>query len=72
MRKADAFIKINAGCFYYVPFVLLVLSIVFTIFGDFTKEYIDANIPLIVGVIVSFIIQEILTSRVKNEKIKEK
>ena len=56
----------------YVPFVLLVLSIVFTIFGDFTKEYIDANIPLIVGVIVSFIIQEILTSRVKNEKIKEK
>ena len=56
----------------YVPFVLLVLSIVFTLFGDFTKEYIDANIPLIVGVIVSFIIQEILTSRVKNEKIKEK
>ena len=56
----------------YVPFVLLVLSIVFTIFGDFTKEYIDANIPLIVGVIVSIIIQEILTSRVKNEKIKEK
>ena len=56
----------------YVPFVLLVLSIVYTIVGDFTKEYIDANIPLIVGVIVSFIIQEILTSRVKNEKIKEK
>ena len=56
----------------YVPFVLLVLSIVFTLFGDFTKEYIDANIPLIVGVIVSIIIQEILTSRVKNEKIKEK
>ena len=56
----------------YVPFVLLVLSIIFTLFGDFTQEYIDANIPLIVGVIVSIIIQEILAARVKNEKVKEK
>ena len=56
----------------YVPFVLLVLSIIFTLFGDFTKEYIEANIPLILGVVVSIIIQEILTARVKNEKIKEK
>lgn len=56
----------------YVPFVLLVLSIIFTLFGDFTKEYIEANIPLILGVVVSLIIQEILAARVKNEKIKEK
>ena len=56
----------------YVPFVLLVLSIIFTLFGDFTKEYIEANIPLILGVIVSLIIQEILAARVKNEKVKEK
>ena len=56
----------------YVPFVLLVLSIIFTLFGDFTKEYIDANIPLILGVVVSLIIQEILAARVKNEKVKEK
>ena len=81
LRKTDSKTKrvykvpggpVMTGLMAYVPFVLLVLSIVFTIFGDFTKEYIDANIPLIVGVIVSFIIQEILTSRVKNEKIKEK
>ena len=56
----------------YVPFVLLVLSIIFTLFGDFTKEYIEANIPLILGVVVSVIIQEILAARVKNEKVKEK
>ena len=56
----------------YVPFVLLVLGIIFTLFGDFTKEYIDANIPLILGVVVSLIIQEILAARVKNEKVKEK
>ena len=56
----------------YVPFVLLVLSIIFTLFGDFTKEYIDANIPLILGVVVSLIIQEILAARVKNEKVVEK
>lgn len=56
----------------YVPFILLVLSIIFTLFGDFTKEYIEANIPLILGVVVSIIIQEILAARVKNEKVKEK
>ena len=55
----------------YVPFVLLVLSIIFTLFGDFTKEYIDANIPLIIGVIVSIIIQEIIAFRVKTETVKE-
>ena len=56
----------------YVPFVLLVLSIIFTLFGGFTQEYIEANIPLILGVVVSVIIQEILTARVKNETVKEK
>ena len=56
----------------YVPFVLLVLSIIFTLFGDFTKEYIDANIPLIIGVVVSIIVQEILAARVKNDKKVEK
>ena len=37
-----------------------------------TQEYIEANIPLILGVVVSVIIQEILTARVKNETVKEK
>ena len=52
----------------YVPFILLILGIVFTLFGDFTKEYINANMPLIIGVIVSLIIQEFLVLSVKNEK----
>ena len=64
--------KVMTALMAYVPFVLLVLSIIFTLFGDFTKEYIEANIPLILGVVVSIIIQEILTARVKNEKIKDK
>ena len=56
------------GLFTWVPFVLLVLSIIFTLFGDFTSEYISGNIPLIVGVIVSFIIEEILVSKIKEDK----
>ena len=50
----------------WVPLVLLVLSIIFTLFIDFTWESIEANLPLIVGVVVSLIIQEILVARVKN------
>lgn len=49
----------------YVPFVLLILGVVFTMFGNFSEEYISANLPLIIGVVVSFIIEEILVSRVK-------
>ena len=50
----------------WVPFVLLVLSIIFTLFIDFTYDSLMANLPLIIGVIVSIIIQEILVARVKN------
>lgn len=50
----------------YVPFVLLILGVIFTMFGDFTAEYIKSNLPLIIGVIVSFIIEEILVSRIKD------
>ena len=61
---SNGFIKV----FAIVPMVLLVLGIIFTLFGDFTMEYLEGNLPLIVGVIVSLIIQEILTSRVKVAK----
>ncbi len=50
--------------FALVPFVLLILGIVFTMFGDFSMEYISDNLPLIVGVIISFIIEEIVVSDV--------
>ena len=61
---SDGFIK----AFAIIPMVLLVLAIIFTLFGDFSAEYIEGNLPLIVGVIVSLIIQEILASRVKETK----
>ena len=50
----------------YVPFVLLILGIVFTLFGDFTLEYMSGYIPLYVGVAVSFVIEEILVARIKE------
>ena len=60
--------KVMTALMAYVPFVLLVLSVIFTLFGDFSKDYISSNIPLIIGVVVSVIIQEILAARVKNTK----
>jgi amino acid transporter len=50
----------------YLPFILLILAVIFTLFGDFTSSYIHDNLPLIIGVVVSFIIEEILVSRVKE------
>ena len=52
----------------YIPFILLILGVIFTLFGDFTMDYITSNLPLIVGVIVSIIIQEILVLSVKDKK----
>lgn len=65
---SDGFVKV----FAIVPFVLLILGVIFTLFGDFTSEYISENMPLIIGVVVSIIIQEILASRVKEPKAKTK
>lgn len=62
----EVFIKL----FAIVPFVLLILGVVFTLFGDFTMEYIEGNLPLIIGVIASLIVQEILVARVKEKKNK--
>ena len=52
----------------WVPFVILVLGIVFTLFGDFTVDYMKDYIPLYIGVALSFICQEILVARIKNKK----
>ena len=51
-----------------IPFVLLVAGIVFTLFGDFTSEYIMDSIPLYVGVGLSFILEEIFVARIKAKK----
>ena len=60
--------KVMTSLMAYVPFILLVLSVIFTLFGDFSKDYISSSIPLIIGVIVSVIIQEIIAARVKEPK----
>ena len=65
---SDGFIKV----FAIVPFVLLILGVVFTLFGDFSAEYINENMPLIVGVVVSLVVQEILAARVKEVPEKKK
>lgn len=65
---SDGFIKV----FAIVPFVLLILGVIFTLFGDFSMEYINENLPLIVGVVVSLIVQEILAAGVKEVPEKKK
>ena len=52
--------------FAIVPFILLILGVIFTLFGDFSSEFIGDNLPLIIGVIISFIIEEILVAKVKK------
>ena len=51
-----------------VPFVILIAGVLFTIFGDFSVEYLQDNIPLVAGVVLSFIIEEILVARIKTKK----
>ena len=50
-----------------IPFVFLVAGIIFTLFGDFTLEYMSEWVPLYIGVIISFIIEEILVAKIDNK-----
>ncbi len=63
----DVMIKIMA----IVPFVILIAGVLFTIFGDFSLGYLQDNIPLVAGVVLSFIIEEILVARIKTTKTKK-
>jgi len=66
MPGGDMFVKIAA----IVAFVFLVAGIIFTLFGDFTVEYMQEYIPLYVGVVLSFILEEIFVARIKTKKEK--
>ena len=57
--------KVVINLITWVPFVLLVASIIFTLFIDFTWESFMVNLPLIIGVALSLVVQEILAARVK-------
>ncbi len=50
-----------------VPFVILIAGVLFTLFGDFTLEYLMDNIPLLIGVVISFILEEIFVARIKKK-----
>ena len=50
-----------------LAFVLLVAGIIFTLFGDFTIDYMKKYLPLYVGVAVSFILEEIFVARIKEK-----
>lgn len=60
--------KVILNLITWVPMVLLIAGVVFTLFVDFTPDAIKGNLPLIIGVVVSFIIEEILVACVKKEK----
>jgi len=62
-NKVYNFFK-TKGIFLFLG--MLFLPIIFTLFIDFTFESLMANLPLLIGVVISFIIQEILVARVKN------
>ena len=51
-----------------LAFTLLVLGIIFTLFGDFTIDYMKEYLPLYVGVAASFILEEIFVARIKEKK----
>lgn len=51
-----------------LAFVLLVAGIIFTLFGDFTIDYMKEYLPLYIGVAVSFILEEIFVARIKVKK----
>ena len=56
----------------YIPFFILILGVLFTIFGDFSVDYLKENIPLIAGVVLSFVLEEILVARIKPNKKSKK
>ncbi len=52
----------------YVPLIIVIVSLLFTLFIDFSLESLKANFPLLIGVVISLLIQEIVVSDIKEEK----
>ena len=49
-----------------LAFVLLIAGVIFTLFGDFTIDYMKEYLPLYVGVVASLVLQEIFVARIKK------
>ena len=60
--------KVWVKTYTIIASVLIIAGVLFTIFGDFTLVYLAGNIPLIIGVIASFVIEEILVARIGESK----
>ena len=60
--------KVWVTIYTLIAFILIVAGVLFTIFGDFTLEYIIDSIPLILGVIASFTIEEVLVAKIGESK----
>jgi hypothetical protein len=46
---------------------LLIAGVLFTLFGDFSVDYMAGSIPLYIGVAASFILEEIFVARIKRK-----
>ena len=62
MPGSRAFVTVYA----LIAFFLITAGVIFTLFGDFTLEYMEGYIPLYVGVAISFILEEIFVARIKK------
>jgi amino acid transporter len=62
MPGSETFAKVYS----IIAFFLIVAGIIFTIFGDFTIDYMKEYLPLYAGVVLSFILEEIFVARIKK------
>ena len=56
--------KTFVSVYTIIAVLLLIAGVLFTIFGDFTMDYLLGSIPLVLGVIISFTLEEILVARI--------
>lgn len=60
--------KIKIFLYAFVPFLLLLIALFFTLFPEFNLEMFEYNWPLIVGACIAIILGEIMVSRVRKAK----
>lgn len=60
--------KIKIFLYAFVPFLLLLIALFFTLFPEFNLEMFEYNWPLIVGACIAIVLGEIMVSRVRKTK----
>lgn len=64
--------RVKTFLFTFVPTLLLIIALFFTLFPEFNLEMFEYNWPLIVGACLAVVIGEILVSRVRKTNTKTK